>query len=71
MRQFWRGPRRQVWRGPAKSYDGDQVTFIVSVDPNEPELNVRTASGERAERLGKGAYFFNRKQYETDDPHGA
>jgi len=58
----------QVWRGPAKNHNGDEVTFIVSVDPNEPELHVATAAGERAARLGKGAYLFKGKQYEADDP---
>ncbi|MAD79660.1 MAG: hypothetical protein CMJ50_02290 [Planctomycetaceae bacterium] len=39
---------RQIWRGPARSYDGDEVTFVVSVDPNEPELHAQTVSGEHA-----------------------
>ena len=59
----------QVWRGPAISCDGDEVTFIVSVDPKEPEMHVQTAAGERADRLGKGAYFFKGKQYEAQDPN--
>jgi len=58
---------KEVWRGPARSHDSRVVTFIVSVDPDEPELYVRTAAGDRAARLGKGAYFFKGKQYKTDD----
>ena len=58
---------KEVWRGPARSYDSREVTFIVSADPNEPELHVQTVAGDRAERLGKGAYLFMGKQYETDD----
>jgi len=59
----------QVWRGLAKSCDGDEVTFIVSYDPKEPEMHVESASGERADRLGKGAYYFKGKQYQADDPN--
>ena len=59
----------QIWRGPAKNCDGDEVIFIVSLDPKEPEMHVRTVAGERADRLGKGAYYFKGKQYESDDPN--
>jgi hypothetical protein len=61
----------QLWRGPAKNRDGHEVTFIVSLDPNNPEMHVETATGEPACRLGKGAYFFNGKQYEAYDPSAA
>lgn len=58
----------QVWRGPARSFENDEVTFIVALYPNSHEWHDETSSGERAERLGKGAYFFNGMQYEADDP---
>jgi hypothetical protein len=61
----------QLWRGPAKNRDGEEVIFIVSLDPNNPEMHVETACGERACRLGKGAYFFKGKQYEAYDPAAA
>jgi hypothetical protein len=61
----------QLWRGSARNHDGDEVTFIVSIDPNNPEMHVETAHGERASRLGRGAYFFNGKQYEAYDPSAA
>ena len=61
----------QVWRGPAKNCDGDEVIFIVFLDPKEPEMQVLTVSGEHADRLGKGAYFFKGKQYEALDPAAA
>ena len=57
----------QLWRGLARSHDNDEATFVVS-KYNEPELHVQTDSGALAARLGKGAYFFNGKQYETNDP---
>lgn len=61
-------PMEQVWQGIAKSHDNDELTFIVSTS-NEPELYVETEAGAGAARLGKGAYLFNGKQYEADDPN--
>ena len=60
-----------IWRGPAQNHDGDEVTFIVSLDPNNPEMHVVTATGQPASRLGKGEYFFKGKQYEALDPSAA
>jgi hypothetical protein len=57
-----------VLQGTARNHNDDEVTFIVASDPIDHDWRVATSSGERAERLGKGAYFFNGKQYETDDP---
>jgi hypothetical protein len=46
-----------VWQGTARNHNDDEFTFIVASDPIDHDWRVATSTGERAERLGKGAYY--------------